>query len=150
MVRWCFVVLCAVAVAPGIAFAGSIFSDGLGSEGFVPADHPYVDSFDTNLLSSTASFNCTTSSGTIPAFCFESSPALLTAVPIGEDTILLPAGSDFGATAFSADNSFAAENPDRAGMSSDLASVVPEPASIVLMGTGVLAIAGIVRRKRKR
>ncbi|MGC2109733.1 MAG: PEP-CTERM sorting domain-containing protein [Candidatus Korobacteraceae bacterium] len=150
MVRCWFFVLCLIAVAPRAAFAGSLSTEGLVSDGIVLPGHPYVDNFDNDFLTSTASFDCSASSGTSPAFCFQSSPALLTAVPVGDNTVLLASGTDIsGGETFSSDNSFAAENPDRAGMSSDLATVVPEPGSILLMGTGVLAIAATVRRKRK-
>jgi len=146
MSRWLLFALCLIAVAPGGAFASSTSASSPALDEVAFIDPPPTGGLQQDLLTTTATFDCV-SGGAL--FCDQSGAAIVTTVSVGENTVAtvgndLPSGEPF-----SSDNSFAMDTPGRASMSTDLASVVPEPSSILLLGTGVLAIVWIIRRKRK-
>jgi hypothetical protein len=55
-----------------------------------------------------------------------------------------------GSDPFSINSSFAGAEPRRASFSSDVPTVVPEPGSLILLGTGILGIAAVLRIRRRR
>jgi hypothetical protein len=55
-----------------------------------------------------------------------------------------------GSDPFSINSSFAGAEPSRASFSSDVPTVVPEPGSLILLGTGILGIAAVLRIRRRR
>ena len=70
---------------------------------------------------------------------------------IGDSPVLFAMASDGSvANPFAVnDTSFAGAEPNQATLSSDIPSVVPEPGSLILLGTGVLGIAALPRFRKR-
>ncbi len=71
---------------------------------------------------------------------------------IGDNAVLFSMASDGNpANPFAVnDTSFAGAEPSQATLSSDIPSVVPEPGSLILLGTGIVGIAGLLRIRKRR
>jgi hypothetical protein len=97
--------------------------------------------------------SCVSGAAGSTAFCALSYASPRSAGPIGDSILLLtPPSGDYltGSDPFSINSSFAGAEPRRASFSSDVPTVVPEPGSLILLGTGILGIAAVLRIRRRR
>ena len=108
---------------------------------------PSFQSFDGNLFLASPSDilgqgdGCSSSTAAGTPFCPQP------VVRIGDNTVAFTTASVGYLTdedPFGMNGTFAGGEPSRASLSSDVPSVVPEPGSVILFGTGILAIAAIL------
>lgn len=97
------------------------------------------------------SLGCLSGAAEDTAFCAQPYWSPNATVRVGDKTVLLttPSG-DYLADGdpFSANNTFAGAEAIRATLSSDVPTVVPEPSSMILLGTGIVGIAAIFRARK--
>ncbi len=177
MVRSLCWLMCVITLVPGATFAGSIPASGFEAGAAVPTTQPFAynldnyafepdsglpgvsagtafadtsvirssETFDGNVLGDLLGQTGGCGSGAA-AFCAQ--PTLR----IGENKPVLFATSSadyvIDSDPFAINPTFAGAEPSRASLSSDAPSVVPEPGSMILFGTGIVSLLAI-RRTRK-
>jgi hypothetical protein len=85
------------------------------------------------------------------AFCSQPYLSGSGAVRMGDTVVVLPAASGDYLTdsdPFAVKNTFAGAEPIRASFSSDVPTVVPEPSTLILFGTGIPGIAALLRTRK--